>query len=131
MTALKVIGVDICIRTCFSDIFVLSQIGLLIFEAPEPLFNHDIVSPTALAIHTLADPVFPYEIDILVACELAALIRIKNQWICYFKSLFNALMTILVLREYHPLPSQQHSGCTNYYYYYENQIDRGTGLFID
>lgn len=33
------------------EILVILQIDLVVFEGAEPAFNHDIVSPPALAIH--------------------------------------------------------------------------------
>ena len=83
---------------CFSDIVILSQICFLIFETPEPSFDHDIVSPPAFAIHALTNLVLFEKVHVLIACELTALIRIQDDRLCYHKRLFNAVMTILVSR---------------------------------
>ena len=42
----------------FTDITILREIGLFILKGAKPTLNHDIISPAALAIHTLADMVF-------------------------------------------------------------------------
>ena len=47
-----------------------------IFETTEPMFNHDVICPTALTIHALADAIVTNEVNVLVAGELAALVRI-------------------------------------------------------
>ena len=76
MTTFKVVGVHIftdCLP-CFFDIVILGQIGFLLLEAPEPSFDHDIVSPPAFTIHALTDLVFFEKVYVLIACKLAALI---------------------------------------------------------
>ena len=100
MTTFKVVSVHIftdCLP-CFSDIVILSQICFLVLEAPEPSFNHDIISPAAFTIHALTDLVFFEKVHVLIACELTALIRIQDNRFCYHKRLFNAVMNILVSR---------------------------------
>ena len=55
MTTFKVVSVHIftdCLP-CFSDIVILGQICFLVLEAPEPSFNHDIVSPASFTIHAI------------------------------------------------------------------------------
>lgn len=99
MTTFKVVSVHIftdCLP-CFSDIVILGQICFLVLEAPEPSFNHDIVSPPAFTIHALMDLVFFEEIHVLIACKLTALIRIQDN-IATINAFFNAVMTILVSR---------------------------------
>ena len=78
MASLKVVGVDILSDSspCFPDVVVLCQIGFLILEAAEPSLNHDVVSPTAFSIHTLADTVFLYKVNVLLTCKLTTLIRV-------------------------------------------------------
>ena len=99
MTTFKVVSVHIftdCLP-CFSDIVILGQICFLVLEAPEPSFNHDIVSPPAFTIHALTDLVLFEEIHVLIACKLTALIRIQDN-IATINAFFNAVMTILVSR---------------------------------
>ena len=99
MTTFKVVSVHIftdCLP-CFSDIVILGQICFLVLEAPEPSFNHDIVSPAAFTIHALTDLVLFEKIHILIACKLTALIRIQDN-IATINAFFNAVMTILVSR---------------------------------
>ena len=72
MTTFKVVSVHIftdCLP-CFSDIVILGQICFLVLEAPEPSFNHNIVSPAAFTIHALKDLVLFEKIHILIACKL-------------------------------------------------------------
>lgn len=73
----------------FFNVVILRQIGFLILKAAEPTPNHDVVSPTALAIHALTDSIFFYKVNVLLACKLTALIRIQNLWFsnpeCLFK----------------------------------------------
>ena len=99
MTTFKVVSVHIftdCLPY-FSDIVILGQICFLVLEAPEPSFNHDIVSPPAFTIHALTDLVLFEEIHVLIACKLTALIRIQDN-IATINAFFNAVMTILVSR---------------------------------
>lgn len=69
MASFKVIGVDIP-----SDGFSC----FLILEAAEPAFNHDIICPSAFAIHALTDSAITNKIDVFVTGELAALIRVDD-----------------------------------------------------
>ena len=90
MTTFKVVSVHIftdCLP-CFSDIVILGQIGFLLLEAPEPSFDHDIVSPPAFTIHALTDLVLFEEIHVLIACKLTSLIRVQNQGFCHLESFF-------------------------------------------
>lgn len=98
MTAFKVVSVNILPnrQSRFLDVIVLSKISFLIFEASKPAFNHDIIGPTALAVHALTDFVILNKIYILLAGKLAALIRIQNLWFGYFKSFVRAFITIVV-----------------------------------
>lgn len=98
MTSFKIISVYIISDCCssFLDIVVLCQICLFILEAAKPAFNHDIISPTAFVVHTLTNLVLFYKVNVLLTCELATLIRIKNLWFCHFKRLFKALITFLI-----------------------------------
>ena len=73
MTTFKVVSVHIftdCLP-CFSDIVILGQIGFLLLEAPEPSFDHDIVSPPAFTIHALTDLVLFEKVHVLIACEFS------------------------------------------------------------
>ena len=51
----------------------LRQVGFLILEGPKPTLDLDIVSPTALAVHTLVYMVLLEEFFVLLAGELAPL----------------------------------------------------------
>ena len=72
MTTFKIVGMNIFPNRfpCFTDIGILGKICFLIFETPEPSFNHDIVSPAAFTIHALTDLVLFEKIHILIACKL-------------------------------------------------------------
>ena len=80
ITALKVVGVDILPddTPCLQDVIVLRQISLFILEAAKPSLNHDVTCPPAFSVHALTDPVFLYEVNILLTCELTSLIRIQD-----------------------------------------------------
>lgn len=94
----KIISVDITSnrRSGFLDIVILCQICFFILEAAEPTLYHDVISPTAFTIHALSDSILFYKVNVLLNCELAALIRVENLWLCHFESLLRALITILV-----------------------------------
>ena len=57
---------------------ILIWIELLRLEAAKPAFNHDVVGPAALAIHTLTDIKAAKQIFVIIACKLAALVRIDD-----------------------------------------------------
>ena len=80
MASFKVVGVDILSDSspCFPDVVVLCQIGFLILEAAEPAFNHDIICPSAFAIHALTDSAITNKVDVFVAGKLAVLIRVDD-----------------------------------------------------
>ena len=80
MASFKVIGVDIPSDgfSCFFEISILREICFLILEAAEPAFNHDIIGPSTFAIHALMDSVITNKVDVFVAGELAALIRVDD-----------------------------------------------------
>ena len=46
------------------------------FQTSEPTLYHDVVSPASLAIHALTDPQFFQQMLVIIACELATLVRI-------------------------------------------------------
>ena len=76
MAACVVVSPDVladCLA-CLLDVVVLCQVGLLVLEGAEPAFNHDVVSPAALAVHALPDVVNFQELFVLTAGELAALV---------------------------------------------------------
>lgn len=79
MTPLKVVSVDILSdgTSGVFDVIVLCQVGFFILEAAKPALNHNVVCPAAFAIHALPDSVVLYEINLLLACKLASLIRIQ------------------------------------------------------
>src|SRR5699024_7575942 len=73
------------------DVIVLRQICFFILEAAEPSFNHDVICPPAFPVHALTDPVFLHEVNVLLTCELASLIRIQDLRFCYFEGLFQGV----------------------------------------
>ena len=90
MATFKVVGIDV-FPYCspgFFDVGVFCKVCLFVLEAPEPAFDHDVVGPPAFAIHTLTDAVAADEVDILIACELTALIRIDDQRLGHLKGFF-------------------------------------------
>ena len=93
MAPLKVVGVDILSdsSSCFPDVVVLRQIGFLILEAAEPALNHDVVCPATFSIHTLADAVFLYKVNVLLTCKLTALVRVQDLRFCHFESFFQGV----------------------------------------
>ena len=72
----KVVSVDVTSNrsSCFLDVVILRQINLLVLETAKPAFNHDAVSPATFSVHALADIIFFYKLNILLACKLATLI---------------------------------------------------------
>ena len=90
MTMFKVVSVHIvtdCLP-CFSDIVILGPICFLVLEAPEPSFNHDIISSAAFNIHALTDLVLFEKVHVLIACKLTTLIRIQDNRFRYHKRFF-------------------------------------------
>lgn len=82
MASLEVVVVDVAANggPGFLDVVPFRQVGFLILEGPEPALDLDIVSPTALAIHTLAYMVLLEEFFVLLTGELALLIRVQDLW---------------------------------------------------
>ena len=93
MTALKVVGVDILPdgTPCLPNVIVLRQISFFILEAAEPSLNHDVICPPAFPVHALTDPIFLYEVNVLLTCELTSLIRIQDLRFRYFEGLFQGV----------------------------------------
>ena len=76
MAAFKIVGVDIfpnCLLR-LTDIGILGKICFLVFKTAKPSLNHDIVSPTTFALHTLPDVIFFEKIYVFVACKFTSLI---------------------------------------------------------
>lgn len=92
MTALKVVGVDILPdgTPCLPNVIVLRQISFFILEA-EPSLNHDVICPPAFPVHALTDPIFLYEVNVLLTCELTSLIRIQGLRFRYFEGLIQGV----------------------------------------
>ena len=51
----------------------MKHITCLLYTS-EPALNHDVVCPAAFSIHTLADTVFLYKVNVLLTCKLTTLI---------------------------------------------------------
>ena len=79
MTALEVVGMDVLPdrSSGLLDVVPFCQVGFLILERAEPPLDLDVVSPAALAVHTLTYLVSLQKILVALAGELAALIRIR------------------------------------------------------
>lgn len=97
MASFKVIGVDIPSDgfSCFLEISILREICFLIFEAAEPAFNHDIICPSAFAIHALTDSAITNKIDVFVTGKLASSF-LKFSPIFFFKFFIINLITLCV-----------------------------------
>lgn len=93
MATFKIVGMYIFANRfpCLADIGILGQICFLILKTAEPSFNHDIICPMAFSIHALTDVVLLEKIYIFVACKLASLIRIQDNWFCCFKRFFQCI----------------------------------------
>lgn len=53
--------------------------------------NHDVIRPPAFPVHALADPIFLYEVNVLLTCELTSLVRIQDLWFHCFEGLFQGV----------------------------------------
>lgn len=97
MTALKVVGMDILPDGIprFPDVIVLRHISFFILEAAEPSLTYDVTCPPAFLVHALTDPIFLYEVNVLLTCELTSLIKIQDLRFRYFEGLFQGV-------DYHP-----------------------------
>ena len=80
MASFKVIGVDIPSDgfSRFLEISILREVCFLILETAKPAFNHDIIGPSAFAIHALPNSIISNKFDVFVTGELAALIRVDD-----------------------------------------------------
>ena len=78
MASFKVICANVFANcfSCFFEIGVFCEIRFLILEASEPPFNHDVICPAAFPVHALTDSVVTDEVNVFIAGELAALIRV-------------------------------------------------------
>ena len=59
--------------------FILGDVNVFCLQTPEPAFNTHIVYPSCLAVHALPDAVGAEKLDIIIARELASLIRIDDR----------------------------------------------------
>lgn len=75
------------------DVVSRCQVGFLILEGPEPALDFDIVSPTALVVHTLVYMVLLEELFVFLAGELTALIRVQDFWSGHAECLLAGLYT--------------------------------------
>ena len=80
MASFKVIGVDIPSDgfSCFLEISILREVCFLILETTKPAFNHDIIGPSAFAIHALPNSIISNKFDVFVTGKLASLIRVDD-----------------------------------------------------
>ena len=69
MASLKIIIVNISSDgfSRFLEISILREICFLILETAKPAFNHDIICPSAFAIHALTDSVITNKVDVFHA----------------------------------------------------------------
>lgn len=81
---------------CELDVVALRQVGFLILEGTEPALDLDIVSPTALAIHTLAYMVLHKKLFVFLAGELTALIRVQDSGLATRNAFLQASIQALV-----------------------------------
>ena len=80
MASFKVIGVDIPSNgfSRFLEISILREVCFLILETAKPAFNHDIICPSAFAIHALPNSIISNKFDVFVTGKLASLIRVDD-----------------------------------------------------
>lgn len=57
---------------------VFTHINIVAFKAAEPSLDNHVINPPGFAVHTLTDAVRFEKGDIIVACELTALIRVDD-----------------------------------------------------
>ena len=95
MTALEVVGMDVLPDRSSSllDVVPFCQAGFLILERAEPPLDLDVVSPAALAVHTLTYLVSLQKIFVALAGEPAALIRIRDLRFCRQESFLTCFDT--------------------------------------
>ena len=95
MASLKVVVVDVVANSGpgFLDVVPFRQVDFLILEGSEPPLDPDVVSLTALAIHALAYMVLLEEFFVLLAGELAPLIRVQDLWSRHSERLLAGLDT--------------------------------------
>lgn len=89
----------------FLDVVPFRQVGFFILERPEPPLDPDIVSPATLAIHALTYMVLFEKFFVLLAGELAALIRVQNLWLGHAERLLAGLDTGSGVQRVIQLPS--------------------------
>ena len=93
MALLKVVVVDAASNGApgFLDVMPFRQVDFLILEGPESSLDHNIVSPTALAVHALVYMVLLEELFVFLAGELTAPIRVQDFWPGHAERLFAGL----------------------------------------
>ena len=95
MTALEVVGMDVLPdrSSGLLDVVSFCQVGFLILERAKPPLDLDVVSPAALAVHTLTYLVSLQKIFVALAGEPAALIRIRDLRFCRQESFLTCFDT--------------------------------------
>ena len=95
MIALEVVGMDVLPdrSSGLLDVVPFCQAGFLILERAEPPLDLDVVSPAALAVHTLTYLVSLQKIFVALAGEPAALIRIRDLRFCRQESFLTCFDT--------------------------------------
>jgi hypothetical protein len=76
---------------CLRDILVAFDIDILILHRPPESLNEDIIKASASAVHADGYVTVTQYLRECFACELAALIGIKNLRLAVLKSVFEAL----------------------------------------
>lgn len=108
MESLAIIEIEISSQT-FNRLrhgLVVVQINLFVFDAsPEPL-NEDVVRCTASAVHADLDLALFENSSKGIACELRALITVKDLWMSHMKCSIERAQAKVVLHRRGDLPTE-------------------------
>ena len=80
MRSLQVVFIDIFRNAASQPFgrFVFCYVQIIAFQAPKPTFNYHVIHPACLAVHTLPDALITEIFRIIIAGELATLVRIDD-----------------------------------------------------
>ena len=97
----------------FSRSLVFTDVKALAFQAAEPTFDHDVVRPAGFAVHALTYAEIVKELLVIVAGELAALIRVDDGRRAVFVHGVLEQPARDACPMYRKAPSPRFSGCTS------------------
>src|SRR3989338_10750596 len=95
MSSLHVVIVEVIPKAFlgFRNVLVAPEINIFVFDGPPQTLNKDIIKSPAAAIHADLNPAIEKNARKFLACELTALIGIKNLRLAVLKRFLQTLHT--------------------------------------